>query len=110
MTLADTRKLAKTIDEYGEVAERFATEGEWMAACARSYERGAPIAMYAYATRSENGEWLLDMHLFNYGEKPSFGWNVPHIFVPISDLYIDVYTKCKKLLGKSTDDAHGRER
>ena len=102
---ADARKLAKLIAEAGEVAERFATEGEWMWACARSYERGAPIPMYAYATRSEDGGWLLDMHLFDYGEEPSFSWDVPHIFVPMSQLYLDVYVECKKILGRSEETA-----
>jgi hypothetical protein len=107
MMLAYIRKHAKAIAESGEVAETFATEGEWMWACARSYERGSPIPMYAYATRSEDGEWLLDMHLFNYGEEPSFGWEVPHIFVPMSHLYLEVYVECKRILGRSKEAEKG---
>jgi hypothetical protein len=107
LTLSDARKLTDLAAKFSEVAVRFATEGEWMWACARSYERGSPIPMYAYATRSEDGEWLLDMHLFNYGEEPSFGWEVPHIFVPMSHLYLEVYVECKRILGRSKEAEKG---
>jgi hypothetical protein len=71
-----------------------------MWATARSVEQGEPLYIYAYATRSEQ-KWLFDMHIINPGEPPSFGWDVPHLYVPMSAIFIAVYTDCKKLLGIS---------
>ena len=64
--------------------------------CGRSPE----ALIYAYATRSEQ-KWLFDMHIINPGEPPSFGWDVPHMYVPMSAIFIAVYTDCKKFLGIS---------
>jgi hypothetical protein len=41
------------------------------------------------------------MHIINPGEPPSFGWDVPHMCVPMSAIFIAVYTDCKKFLGIS---------
>jgi len=48
--------------------------------------------------------WQFDMHVENFGtEKPSeppcFGWKVPHIYVPVGEIFIAVYNDCKELLG-----------
>jgi hypothetical protein len=74
-----------------------------MWAMARSIERGKPFYIYAYATRSDQ-KWQFDMHIENPGaerpnELPCFGWKVPHIFVPVGEIFIAVYNDCKKLLG-----------
>jgi hypothetical protein len=89
--------------EAEDIAETLARKGEWMWAMARSVERGKPFFIYAYVTRRK-GEWQFDMHVENPGtEKPSeppcFGWKVPHIYVPVGEIFIAVYNDCKELLG-----------
>ena len=73
-----------------------------MWACARSLERGKPLVIYGYATRVGR-EWALDMQLGEPGAPPCFGWDVPHLFVPMSSLFADVYGKCKGLLADGSD-------
>ena len=61
-----------------------------------------PFFIYAYVTR-RRGNWQLDMHVENPGvesptEPPYFGWNVPPIYVPVSEI-----NDCKKVLGIVTE-------
>ena len=70
----------------------------WMWACARSAETKQPINIYAYAARSAD-RWLFDMHFGENGAIPCFGLRVPHVYVPISEIFINVYKECKKILG-----------
>jgi DNA-binding transcriptional MerR regulator len=93
--------------EAQEIAETVAMTGEWMWAMARSIERGRPYLIYAYAARAKD-KWQFDMHVENPGvEKPSeppcFGWEVPHIYVPVGEIFSAVYNDCKKLLGITTE-------
>jgi hypothetical protein len=83
--------------EEGNVAE-IAAGPNWMWACARSVETKQPINIYAYAARSAD-RWLFDMHLGEKGAIPCFGLQVPHVYVPISEIFIGVYNECKKILG-----------
>ena len=39
------------------------------------------------------------MHLGEKGAIPCFGLQVPHVYVPISEIFISVYNECKKILG-----------
>jgi hypothetical protein len=94
------RKAEKALIDAAQIADSVARSGEWMWATARSVEQGEPLYIYAYATRAEQ-KWLFDMHIINPGEPPSFGWDVPHLYVPMSAIFIAVYTDCKKLLGIS---------
>jgi hypothetical protein len=71
--------------------------GEWMWACARSIERQRPLFIYVYAAQ-QNRKWSIDMHVGARGAKPCFGWNRPHIFIPMSELFADVYLRCKEIL------------
>jgi len=73
-------------------------EGEWMWAVARAFERGRSLPVYLYASRPRR-KWQFDMHVGNIGEQPCFGWEVAHIFIPVSDIFIGVYVECKKFLG-----------
>jgi hypothetical protein len=84
--------------EAAEIADTVAMTGEWMWAVARAYERGKHLHVYLYAGRP-NLKWQFDMHVGNLGEPPCFGWNVPHIYVPISEIFIAVYAECKRMLG-----------
>ena len=86
-------------NELGEenVAE-IAAGRNWMWACARSVETKQPINIYAYAARSAD-RWLFDMHFGEKGAIPCFGLQVPHVYVPISEIFISVYNECKKILG-----------
>jgi hypothetical protein len=70
----------------------------WMWACARSVATNHPINIYAYAARSAD-RWLFDMHLGEKGANPCFGLQVSHVYVPISEIFINVYNECKKILG-----------
>jgi hypothetical protein len=97
----------RTIADYeaslSELADAPAYGGEWMWAMARSVERGKPFFVYAYAARPDD-EWQIDMHIENPGvqspnEPPCFGWKVPHIYVPVGEIFISVYNDCKRLLG-----------
>ena len=83
--------------EAGNVAE-IAAGRNWMWACARSVETNQTINIYAYAARSAD-RWLFDMHLGEKGAIPCFGLQVPHLYVPISEIFISVYKECKKILG-----------
>jgi hypothetical protein len=94
------RKAEKALIDAARIADSIARSGEWMWATARSVEQGKPLYIYAYATQSEQ-KWLFDMHIINPGEPPSFGLDVPHLYVPMSAIFITVYTNCKKLLGIS---------
>ena len=82
-----------------DLAETVATSGEWMWAVARAFEKGKDLHVYLYAART-NQKWQFDMHAGNPGEPPSFGWNVPFIYVPLSEIFIGVYTACKRLLSE----------
>jgi hypothetical protein len=99
-------EVAKRVSaiEAAEIADTVAMKGEWMWAVARAYERGKHLHVYLYACRP-NKKWQFDMHVGNPGEPPCFGWNVPHIYVPMSDIFIAVYTECKKVLGISDQTA-----
>jgi hypothetical protein len=83
--------------EKENVAE-IAAGRNWMWACARSAETNQPINIYAYAARSTD-RWLFDMHLGEKDAIPCFGLQVPHLYVPISEIFISVYKECKKILG-----------
>jgi hypothetical protein len=84
--------------EKENVAE-IAVGRNWMWACARSVEENQPLNIYAYAARSAD-RWLFDMHLGEKGAMPSFGLLVPHVYVPLSEIFIGVvYAECKKILG-----------
>ena len=39
------------------------------------------------------------MHLGEKSAIPCFGLQVPHVYVPISEIFISVYNECKKILG-----------
>ena len=83
--------------EAENVAE-IAAGRNWIWACARSVERNQPIKIYAFAARSAD-RWLFDMHLGEKGAMPCFGLQVPHVYVPLSEIFIGVYSECKKILG-----------
>ena len=85
------------LSDYREVAEAakiVADTGEWMWATARGIEKGKPEVIYAYAMRIES-KWRFDMHKGKRGEVPCFGWEHPHIFVPMSEIFTSVYAECK---------------
>ncbi len=103
------RKITKSdaamnaIAELANVADIPSREGEWMWAMARSVERGKPFYIYAYAAPTNN-KWRFEMYIENPGvespsQPPCLGWNVPHIYVPVSEIFIAVYEDCKKMLG-----------
>ena len=91
LLLLVARKAEKALIDAAQIADSVARSGEWMWATARSVEQGESLYIYAYATRSEQ-KWLFDMHIINPGEPPSFGWDVPHMYVPMSAIFIAVYT------------------
>ncbi len=99
--IKDSERAIGALAELAEISDTPAMTGEWMWAVARSIERGKPLNIYAYASRSGE-EWLFDMHFVNRGEPPCFGENVPHVFIPVSDVFAYVYTKCKKILSIET--------
>jgi hypothetical protein len=109
---ADQKKIAEYEASMSMLADAPTYQGEWMWGMARSIERGKPFCIYAYATRRK-GEWQFDMHVENPGtDKPSkppcFGWKVPHIYVPVGEIFIAVYNDCKKLLGISDTTTPGK--
>jgi hypothetical protein len=94
--------LAHALAELAQASDPPEMKGEWMWAIARSIERGKRFYVYAYATRSDD-QWLFDMHFVTPGEPPCFGLDLPHIFIPVSDVFEFVYSECKKLLGIEMD-------
>jgi hypothetical protein len=104
----DQKKLTDYEASVSKLADAFAYGGEWMWGMARSIERGKPFFIYAYATRA-GGEWRFDMHIETTdkgkpNEPPCFGWDVPHIYVPVGKIFSAVYDDCKKLLGITMDE------
>ena len=96
-------------NELGEEnGAEIAAGRNWMWACARSVETKQPINIYAYAARSAD-RWLFDMHFGEKGAIPCFGLQVPHVYVPISEIFISVYNECKKILSV-TDARDSRTR
>jgi hypothetical protein len=107
------KKIAEYETSISELADAPAYEGEWMWFLARTLERGKPAHIYAYATRS-GGKWEFEMHIKGPGvekpnEPPCFGWKVPHIYVPVSEIFIAVYNDCKKLLGITDQTMAGED-
>jgi hypothetical protein len=101
--VAEAEAAEATSIAAAEIADRPAAQGEWMWAMARSIERGQPFNVYGYATRRED-DWVFDMHIENPGvesptEPPCFGWTTPHVFVPVGEIFNQVYNDGKKLLG-----------
>jgi hypothetical protein len=39
-------------------------------------------------------------------ESPCFGWDVPHIYVPVGKIFTAIYNDCKELLGLTADEGH----
>jgi hypothetical protein len=99
---ATPQKVAKAITkiEAAEAADTIAMTGEWMWAVARAFESGNHLHVYLYASRP-NQKWSFDMHVGKLGEPPSFGWKVPHLYLPLSEIFISIYIECKKVLGSS---------
>jgi hypothetical protein len=100
---AEQKRIAEYETSISELADAPAYGGEWMWFLARTVERGKPALIYAYATRSE-GKWQFDMHIEGSDvekptEPPCFGSKVPHIYVPVGEIFIVVYNDCKKMLG-----------
>ncbi len=83
-----------------EVSE-LASGGVWMEAVARSVENNTRLApIYAYAAYDKGKrEWLFDMKIGQLEEPEEFGLDIPHIFIPMSEVFKAVYIACKKLLG-----------
>jgi hypothetical protein len=110
--LAQLVAVAESAEAAAEIADGPATQGEWMWAMARSIERGKPFYIYGYATRRED-EWVFDMHIENPGvesptERPCFGWRLPHIYVPVGEIFHRVYNDSKELLGISMESANSK--
>lgn len=82
-------------------AAEISAEGNWMWAVARAAEAGKQFKVYGY-TAFRKGEWLFDMHVGDTLAQPCFGTEIPHIFVPMSDIFSVVYRECKKLLSDLT--------
>ncbi len=83
-----------------EVSE-LASGGVWMEAVARSVDNNARLdPIYAYAAYDKGKrEWLFDMKIGQLEEPEGFGLDIPHIFIPMSEVFKAVYVECKKLLG-----------
>jgi hypothetical protein len=41
-------------------------------------------------------------------EPPCFGWKVPHIYVPVGEIFLVTYADSKKLLGISMESANSK--
>jgi hypothetical protein len=100
------------VDLMAKMSEVARSPG-WTWAMARSIERGKPFFIYAYVTR-QKGDWRYDMHVENPGtekprEPPCFGWDVPHIYVPVGEIFAAVYNDCKELLGVSGQGVTGKD-
>jgi hypothetical protein len=72
--------------------------GNWMWAVARGIENGKPFKISGYATQVK-GKWVFDPRLGSERSDPSFGLDVPHLFIPMSSIFAMVYGDGKKLLG-----------
>jgi hypothetical protein len=85
--------------EATSVADTVAMRGEWMWAVARAFERGEKFHVYIYVTRPRE-RWEFDMHVGELGEPPCFGWQLPHIYLPASEIFVGIYAKCKAMLSQ----------
>ena len=82
--------------------------GNWMWAVARGVENDKPFKTYSYATNA-TGKWLFDTQIGQQHQTPSFGLDVPHLFIPTGIIFETVYTECKKLLGLSVQKTAGED-
>jgi hypothetical protein len=103
----DESNNRSVVKDAAGIAEKLA-DLEWQWAVARSIERGQPMFIYAYTTR-EGEAWRLDMHVGRQIEPPSFGWDVPYIYIPVSEIFAFVYAESKKLLGLSDPNTVGED-
>ena len=85
----------RDVEAAAAAAGIVADTGEWMWSTARGVEEGKPRIIYAYATRID-GKWKFDMHIGKRANRPCFGWEHPHVFVPMSEIFGSVYVECKK--------------
>ena len=94
------RKAEKALIDAAQIADSVARSGEWMWATARSVEQGESLYIYAYANPLGAKVAVRYAH-HKSGRASSFGWDVPHMYVPMSAIFIAVYADCKKFLGIS---------
>ena len=73
-----------------------APDGDWMWPVARAVERGEQFPIYCYATLS-NDKWDVDVHVDKTLKQPEFGLK-PFIFIPLWEIYSDVYKECRDFL------------
>jgi hypothetical protein len=100
--LSNSIALSDYRDVAAEAASIVADTGEWMWSTARCVEEGKPRMIYAYATRID-GKWKFDMHIGKRANRPCFGWEHPHVFVPMSEIFGSVYVECRKLIREQDD-------
>jgi hypothetical protein len=68
----------------------------WMWAVARSVERETPLKIHCYAVFID-GSWKIDPQVGEELKEPCFGLKVPHIFIPMSEIFASVYLECKAI-------------
>lgn len=81
-----------------------AAGGNWMWANARAIESGESFVLHGYATNAR-GKWLMDVAI---GDRhaPCFGLATPHIFIPMSSIFAEVYRRAKEMLGVTVAQPH----
>jgi hypothetical protein len=75
--------LAKLFDE------------NWMWAVARAVENGKPFNVFCYATHTSEG-WDIDVQ-FGPLQEPRFGEKAAYMFIPMSEIFADVYRECREV-------------
>jgi hypothetical protein len=67
----------------------------WWWAVARSVENNTEFHISCYATRTSKG-WKIDPQ-FGEPKEPGFGTKTVYMFVPMSEIFADVYRECREV-------------
>jgi hypothetical protein len=108
--LGDKAEAANVFSDSSKITEAadLIADGNWMWAVARGVENDRPFKIYSYAT-DRNGKWFFDTQVGEERCEPSFGLDIPHLFVPLWSIFARVYVECKKLLGISERGKTGED-
>jgi hypothetical protein len=66
----------------------------WMWAVARGVENNIPFHVSCYASHTVKG-WKIDVQ-FGKPKEPQFGLEAAYMFIPMSEIFADVYRECSE--------------
>lgn len=80
------------LERFGQELSQVFDEN-WTWAVARSVENNSEFYVCCYATHTSEG-WKIDVQ-FGKPKEPCFGIKAAYMFVPMSEIFADVYRECR---------------